>query len=220
MSEDAGRRAENNYLQPGTLREQVQHAQERALASGALQPIAAVPETMHDHGIAFTVWRLTDAHTPLSAGAIRPEKPAWSETGANPFLPYDAALFVCGVSDTHVCLLNKYNVLDQHVLLVTRSFELQTDWLTLADFEALRLCMVEFDGLAFYNGGKAAGASQRHKHLQYAPFPLSPLSAELPIARRIGRRALGGRHRHSGGVPVRPRAGFAGDTQRKRAAHA
>ncbi|MGL5510586.1 MAG: L-histidine N(alpha)-methyltransferase, partial [Microcoleaceae cyanobacterium] len=34
------------------------------------------------------------------------------------------------------------------------------------------VCLQEIDGLAFYNSGKTAGASQRHKHLQMVPLPL------------------------------------------------
>ena len=46
---------------------------------------------------------------------------------------------------------------------------------------ALWLCMQEIDGLAFYNGGKIAGASQRHKHLQLVPLPFIAEECYLPI---------------------------------------
>lgn len=55
---------------------------------------------------------------------------------ANPFLPYDEALWVGHLSDTHTLLLNKFNVVQHHLLVVTRQFESQLDWLTEADFEA------------------------------------------------------------------------------------
>ena len=169
-------------LKPGTLWDRAQAAAQHALACGALKPIPAVAERVHDGGIAFTVWRLAQPSTQLPADRAQVAKPAWSERDANPFLPYDPDMFVCDLSDTHVCLLNKYNVLNTHLLLVTRAFEHQTDWLTVADFEAVRLCMTEFDGLAFYNGGRIAGASQRHKHLQYVPLPLAPNDVGLPIS--------------------------------------
>ena len=35
---------------------------------------------------------------------------------ANPFLPYEEDLYVCDLSPTHVCLLNKFNVVDHHFL--------------------------------------------------------------------------------------------------------
>ncbi len=88
---------------------------------------------------------------------------------ANPFLPYEADLYVTDISETHLCLLNKFNVVDHHFLIVTREYEPQETWLTLADFEALVRCLAEVEGLAFFNGGTTAGASQPHKHLQVVP---------------------------------------------------
>jgi ATP adenylyltransferase len=43
-------------------------------------------------------------------------------------------------------------------------------------------CLAEIDGLVFYNAGKLAGASQRHKHLQLVPLPLVPNGLNVPIA--------------------------------------
>lgn len=180
-----GQTLSKSHPQPGTLWKRAQSAHAHALKAGALRPIPAHPETVEEQGIPFTVWRVAGNDLRLPAERARSQKPAWSETEANPFLTYDADMFVCDLTDTHVCLLNKYNILDVHLLVVTRAFEHQTRWLTLADFEALRLCMVEFEGLAFYNGGKTAGASQRHKHLQYVPFPLTPGGADLPIAAAV-----------------------------------
>jgi Ap4A phosphorylase N-terminal domain len=66
---------------------------------------------------------------------------------ANPFLPYDEALWVAHLSDTHACLLNKFNVVAHHVLVVTRTFERQTEPLNAADFDAtLRLLQVGSKG--------------------------------------------------------------------------
>ena len=172
---------ENALLQPGSLRVRAEAAHARALATGALKPIPAVPETVNDTGIAFVVWRLALSETPLPGDGMPDEKPAYSDSGPNPFLPYDPRMFVADITRTHVCLLNKYNILEDHLLLVTRAFEQQNNWLTAADFEALCICMAEFDGLAFYNGGKIAGASQRHKHLQYVPLPLATGENDLPI---------------------------------------
>ena len=45
-------------------------------------------------------------------------------------------------------LLRCASLADQHLLLITRSFEHQEQWLTPADFEALCVCMAEFEGLA------------------------------------------------------------------------
>jgi sulfate adenylyltransferase (ADP) / ATP adenylyltransferase len=91
----------------------------------------------------------------------------------NPFLPYDPAMFVQELPPSHVLLLNKFNVVDNHTLIVTKQFEEQSSLLTARDFTAMWSCLhSEMDGLAFYNAGKIAGASQRHKHLQVVPCPL------------------------------------------------
>jgi ATP adenylyltransferase len=41
--------------------------------------------------------------------------------------------------------------------------------------------MAEFDGLAFYNGGEVAGASQPHKHLQMIPLPMVENGCRVPV---------------------------------------
>ena len=89
---------------------------------------------------------------------------------------------VAELSDTHVCLLNRYPVIEDHLLVVTRAFEDQSSLLTRADFEALWMCLSETDGLAFYNAGTLAGASQSHKHLQLVPLPSAGVEERFPIA--------------------------------------
>lgn len=116
------------------------------------------------------------------------EKEKAGQTGAaagapaDPFLPpYQPELYVADASSSHVCLLNKFQVIDHHLLIVTREFEPQESPLAIADFEALWRCMAEYDSLGFYNGGAIAGASQPHKHLQVIPLPLSPRGPAVPI---------------------------------------
>ncbi len=119
------------------------------------------------------------------AAVARPGLPGATAAGEgvrNPFLPYDDALFVGALSPTHVALFNKFNVLDRHLLIVTRRFEDQETLLTAADWQALWLCLEELGGLAFYNGGRMAGASQPHKHLQLVPLPLAADAPAVPIA--------------------------------------
>ena len=50
--------------------------------------------------------------------------------------------------------------------------------------------MAEFEGLAFYNAGTVAGASQRHKHLQMVPLPLGPGPAPTPMDAFLGSARL------------------------------
>jgi sulfate adenylyltransferase (ADP) / ATP adenylyltransferase len=98
----------------------------------------------------------------------------------NPFLPYDPELYVCDVEPRHVCLLNKYQVVASHLLIVTRDFQRQEGGLDAGDFEALWRCLAEREGIGFYNGGQIAGASQPHRHLQLIPF-LDPRQTGFPL---------------------------------------
>jgi len=155
----------------GSLWGRLTTASARALDSGALQPIRTRRRALDTDGACFIV------RSPSGRGR---KTRATGGRGANPFLPYEPEMFVAEVSATHVALLNKFSVIDHHLLIVTREFENQDQPLTASDFEALWLCMAEFDGLAFYNGGRQAGASQPHKHLQMIPLPMTPGESRFP----------------------------------------
>jgi len=169
-------------LQPGTLWTSIKQRSEQALSSGALQSIPTEFEFIEQDGVGFLVRILSNLVRKDEAKQKQEKQSANSVQDFNPFLPYEQELWVADISDTHVCLLNKYNVVDYHLLIITRAFEEQESWLTLEDFAALWACMAEYDGLAFYNGGKIAGASQRHKHLQLVPLPIIPSVVQIPIA--------------------------------------
>ena len=169
-------------LKPGTLQQLAVETTQRALVAGALQPIATKCDRVEDQGISFLVRRVDSLARKEQA---RKQRKQSKPKDFNPFLPYEQDLFVTDLSPTHLVLLNKFNVVDHHLLMVTRAFEEQESLLTLADFEALAMTLREIDGLAFYNGGTVAGASQRHKHLQLVPLPLLPcgdyVEERLPV---------------------------------------
>ena len=165
------RTAPRKPWQSRTLWSKLQIQTQHGLATEALKPIATQYEIVTDGGVEFIVRILTNLNRKAQARKVQAKKKT------NPFLPYDPDLYVTDITKTHVCLLNKFNVVDHHFLIVTRGFESQLDWLNLADFEALCRCINEVAGLFFYNGGPAAGASQPHKHLQLVPQQ----SMNLPI---------------------------------------
>jgi len=167
-------------FEPGTLWERVLRASERGERSGARQPIPTTSETVEGGGIPFQV-RIVDNLRRKQQARRAQQRAERGGRSVNPFLPHDPDLFVADLSDTHVCLLNKFNVLDHHLLIVTRAFAEQEALLDAADLEALWTCLREVDGLGFYNGGEVAGASQRHKHLQLAPYPLAPGVPSAPL---------------------------------------
>ncbi|RDK00872.1 ATP adenylyltransferase family protein [Paraburkholderia lacunae] len=171
---------EHPSLQPGTLWPAILRRTGHALRRGALRPIETTQTLIEECGISFLV-RQVSSLARKKAARHAPEADAGARRAVNPFLPYDPDLFVADISDTHVALLNKFNVIDHHLLIVTRSFRSQETLLDLADFAALIACMAEFDGLGFYNGGVDAGASQPHKHLQIVPLPLGESGPPLPI---------------------------------------
>jgi ATP adenylyltransferase len=162
----------------GTLWRHVTETSERALQSGALLPIPTAHEFVADGGIEFLVRIVTNL-----ARKQKRDAPLTAPTHAsrNPFLPYDPTLYVADASESHVCLLNKFNVVDHHLLIVTKQFQSQDAPLNLADFSALGTCMAEYEGLGFYNAGQVAGASQAHKHLQLVPLPLAPRGPAVPV---------------------------------------
>ncbi|MEM7773057.1 MAG: DUF4922 domain-containing protein [Cyanobacteria bacterium P01_A01_bin.37] len=151
-----------------------------AIACGALQSIPTHHEWIEQGGVSFLV-RSLDTLARKEKAKKAQNKLTPSGKPFNPFLPYETDLFVTHLSETHLCLLNKYNVVDHHLLIVTRAFEEQETWLNQQDFAALWQCLSEIDGLAFYNGGKLAGASQPHKHMQLVPILVATNDGAIPI---------------------------------------
>lgn len=162
------------WLKPGTLWSDIKRQTQLALNYGALQPIQTDYEWVEQENVRFLVRVLANIKRKEEAAQQRSKD-------FNPFLPYDPNLFVTDLSSTHLVLLNKFNVMDYHILIVTRAFAAQDSLLTLEDFQGLAIGLAEIDGLGFYNGGQIAGASQRHKHLQIVPLPFVPDGSPLPL---------------------------------------
>ncbi|MTJ06513.1 phosphorylase [Anabaena sp. UHCC 0204] len=178
-------------LEPGTLWTKIKKTTELALKSGALKSIPTELEVVEEAGVKFVVRILENINRKKVDQEKKDQQAAQTGKEFNPFLPYEEDLFVTDISHTHVCILNKFNVVDYHLLIITRAFAEQESLLTLEDFTAMWACLEEFEGLVFYNGGKLAGASQRHKHLQIVPFaetdiPISPLIKSTKLANSLG----------------------------------
>ncbi|MCP4627728.1 MAG: phosphorylase, partial [bacterium] len=144
-------------LQSGALWKDIIRTSRRALEIGALKPILTDSEFVRDGGFDFLVRIILNLERKAEDRETRAKVGGPAKEKVNPFLPYEQDMFVADISDTHVCLLNKFNVIDHHLLVVTRAFEDQEMLLTVRDFEAILACMAQFEGLAFYNGGEAAG---------------------------------------------------------------
>lgn len=175
-----------------TLLDTARQVAERARTSGDLLSLPTRTLSVEQDDVRYL---LRIAENLNAKERVKPARPA----DFNPFLPYEPALHVADLGPDHVCILNKFNLVDDHLLIITRAFEPQESLLTEADFAALLLAMREFDGLAFYNSGKLAGASQPHKHLQLVPRKLAPGWPDLPLDPRV--HALPFRH-HWQPLPV------------------
>ena len=168
-------------LEPDRLLATIDRVAASALACGALEPIATDHTIISDRSVDFRV-------RSLRRQLARKQRARHEQdVDFNPFLPYDPDLFVGDISPGHVCLLNKFNVLERHLLIVTREFVDQEALLTEDDFRAIARCLSGIDGLAFYNAGVVAGASQAHKHLQLVA-PLTPPPLRVPMESLINPR--------------------------------
>jgi sulfate adenylyltransferase (ADP) / ATP adenylyltransferase len=172
-------------LQPGTLWSKTTQQTELARQCGALKSIETEYHLIQQQDISFVVRTLSNLARKEQASKKQHQQEHQTGKRIDPFLPYENDLFVGNLSDSHLCLLNKFNVVNNHLLIVTRAFESQTDLLNLQDFTALWYCLQEIDGLAFFNGGKTAGASQSHKHLQLVPLPFLPNIMHQPLEEAI-----------------------------------
>ena len=154
-----------------------------ALASGALQPIRTTTEWLAQDGLEFPV-RWVDS---LARKARTASSPA-----VDPFADPEPDLLVADAGDDHRILLNKYPVIDRHLLIVSRAFVDQSAPLEAADFNAILPLLRDVGGLVFYNGDRIAGASQRHRHLQWIP---RGKDVALPLLRALESAAGAGHDR-------------------------
>ena len=148
----------------------LEEARQHGLASKALQPIET-RKTILDDKIPYELRQLSSLRRKSSASS--------SALKANPFLPYEEDLYIGHLSTGHVVLLNKYNVVYNHFLIVTAEFEAQEELLSKREFMAMGETMPAFPMLMFYNSGKTAGASQPHRHLQGFPIDALPVESVL-----------------------------------------
>jgi sulfate adenylyltransferase (ADP) / ATP adenylyltransferase len=188
-------------LEPGTLVHGVKNTTDKALACGALLSIPTESQIVEQDGVKFLVRILSNLVRKDEAKNKQDKQTAITGKDFNPFLPYEQNLWVADILNTHVCILNKFNVVDHHLLIITRDFESQESLLTPHDFTAMWACLNDIDGLVFYNAGKIAGASQKHKHLQLVPLPLASICNYIPIEPLIAQAQF---HDSIGTIPRLP----------------
>jgi ATP adenylyltransferase len=146
----------------------VREASNRALEAGAVKKISAT-------GASFFRDRTDDVNMSflLTKVDLAKKKNKKKKRGFfNPFAKknLEAALVVGDVSPTHSLILNKFNLVSHHAIVITKEFERQESALTVEDFDAFWNCVVNLEALGFYNCGPHSGASQPHKHMQLIPL--------------------------------------------------
>ncbi|MGI9279439.1 MAG: DUF4922 domain-containing protein [Endozoicomonas sp.] len=158
-------------FKPGTLWNRLSEATRTARASGHLKSSETDIEIIQDI-LPYEVRILSELRK-------KPNRNASASNHPNPFLPYDPAMHVVDLETGHVLLLNKFNVVDNHYLIVTAEYEDQEEAFELKEFEAVARTLPEFPQLVFYNSGRDAGASQPHRHLQSLPVDTLPIDQAL-----------------------------------------
>ena len=172
----------------------IQQACVRATVSGALKRIHTHKQPMHMQvpgypNTAFIV-RVAEnlrhkpkpkQHTPPNTNNDK-KIGEWFDPFARENLEKD--LFVAKLSETHSLILNKFNVVDNHLLLITNDFESQNDPVNTRDYEHIFRVFASFPKdvvpMAFYNHGPYSGKSQPHKHVQIVPMPIADILAKRP----------------------------------------
>ncbi|SCU98788.1 LAME_0G00562g1_1 [Lachancea meyersii CBS 8951] len=111
----------------------------------------------------------------------KPERADAEASKRNPFAEPEPELTVCeDLYDLgqYKLLLNKFPVVPEHLLLVTREVKPQTAPLEPQDLLTSYRLLQDLDdedeqvrNLIFYNCGKTSGSSQDHKHLQMLRWP-------------------------------------------------
>ncbi|DAZ99257.1 TPA: hypothetical protein N0F65_008124 [Lagenidium giganteum] len=154
------------------MRQKVLQVTERATATQALKRITAGHQLIKgDDGITYVVFAAQPRNR--KPEAVKPDTTTEPKVFRDPFAQehLEQDLFVAQLHDTHNVVLNKFNVVDEHVVLPTIELEQQETPLTTADLKAMWTAMEQLDAFAFFNCGDESGASQPHKHMQLISYP-------------------------------------------------
>lgn len=168
-------------MKENNLAIKIKQVQRLAEMSGALHPCAGRQQTLWHGNLPFILRMSENAQSKDELIASRKYLEKSLGRSVNPFLPYDERMYVEDISETHVCLLNKFSVVNNHVMVVKKEFEAQTQVLSQQDFEAAWKVLDAIEGLVYYSSSPTAGASVNHKHLHILPKESLSISGKLPV---------------------------------------
>ncbi|KAI1771322.1 HIT-like protein [Hypoxylon cercidicola] len=155
---------------PPILPSLVQTAFNRALVTGDVSYYPTQVAVLTPRSIPFQL-RFSPAL------AHKPKAPKPKEPNAKPFNPFEnptPAMLIDDLPPSHRLVLNKFAVVPEHFILVTRDVKPQTHVLEKGDIAATFACIQAYrmagqELFAFFNSGPHSGASQPHRHLQLLP---------------------------------------------------
>ncbi|RYO81254.1 hypothetical protein DL766_000270 [Monosporascus sp. MC13-8B] len=155
---------------PKNLPALVKSAFQRARDNGALLYYATQVTILNVGSIPFQL-----RYSPALASKPKAAKP--KDPDAKPFNPFEnpaPGLLVAQLPPAHRLVLNKFAVVPEHFILVTKEVKPQTHVLEKDDIAAAYACIEAYDRsgqelFVFFNSGKHSGASQPHRHLQLLP---------------------------------------------------
>ncbi|RLW59532.1 MAG: phosphorylase, partial [gamma proteobacterium symbiont of Stewartia floridana] len=101
-------------LEKGTLWNKVVISTQRAMEDHSLHTIETQSYKIQQQGLSFTVR--------VAENIKRKRQQQKTKPNFNPFLPPEPSLTVCDISPSHIAVLNKFNVVDHHLLIVTRDY--------------------------------------------------------------------------------------------------
>ena len=158
---------------PTNLRALILDTTEKAKLSGGLQSLTiSSPEYVVGNGIEFLV-SYASLEKKESSSNIKNENK--KVTASDPFdknilSTSSNSLVITKVVPSHTLVLNKFNTIKDHSLLVTDEFVPQSTALTALNFDAWYWAIDQAGAVGFYNSNWISGASQKHKHMQIIPF--------------------------------------------------
>ncbi|HKJ88130.1 MAG TPA: hypothetical protein VKA48_06445, partial [Gammaproteobacteria bacterium] len=144
-----------DLLLPGTLWERIRERTAHSLESGALQPIPTECEILPEGGMEFQVRIAPSLEQKIAEVRSQRAREAAGEA-ADPFAEPEPDLYLGSLTPSHFGLLNKFPVLEHHLLIVTWGYEDQQTLLTHPDLTAAEVALSEIDGLVLYNAGPTA----------------------------------------------------------------
>ncbi|KAJ0411875.1 hypothetical protein ATCC90586_005970 [Pythium insidiosum] len=164
----------------GAMRQRVLEVTQTATQSGALKRIIAGHQLLPADRLgvqcilfsALAQYRRPGGYAVVKPQVVGPDASAPRREFFDPFARENVErdLYIAPVFDDHFLVLNKFAVVDEHVVLATVEFAEQEQPLTASDLRAVWTSMHALDAFAFFNCGYESGASQPHKHMQLISY--------------------------------------------------